>query len=168
VCAALEAKGMRCWIAPRDIIVGRGWGESIVHALDQCPVLIVVLTANANRSRHVVREVERADSKGAWIIPLKLAAVELNKSLEYFLSATHWLDATRPPLDSCLDSLAHTVAKVLATGRLEHGTARETRSKTPARPVAEVVREFNEFAPDDWGRRAPRKGAGLFRALFED
>jgi hypothetical protein len=26
-CAALEAYGIRCWIAPRDIVPGKEWGE---------------------------------------------------------------------------------------------------------------------------------------------
>ena len=29
-CAALEAKGIRCWIAPRDILPGSDWGEAII------------------------------------------------------------------------------------------------------------------------------------------
>ena len=31
-CAVLESKGIRCWIAPRDIIPGADWGESIIEA----------------------------------------------------------------------------------------------------------------------------------------
>ena len=32
-CAALENTGIRCWIAPRDIIPGMDWGEAIVNAI---------------------------------------------------------------------------------------------------------------------------------------
>ena len=32
-CAALEAKGIRCWIAPRDINPGQDWAASIVEAI---------------------------------------------------------------------------------------------------------------------------------------
>jgi hypothetical protein len=27
VCATLEANGIRCWIAPRDVVPGSDWGE---------------------------------------------------------------------------------------------------------------------------------------------
>jgi hypothetical protein len=37
-CAALEAAGVRCWIAPRDIMPGAEWGAAIVKALDHCRV----------------------------------------------------------------------------------------------------------------------------------
>ena len=30
MCAALENKGIKCWIAPRDIAPGSHWGGSIV------------------------------------------------------------------------------------------------------------------------------------------
>ena len=32
-CARLEAEGIRCWMAPRDITPGADWGESIVDAI---------------------------------------------------------------------------------------------------------------------------------------
>ena len=32
-CAILELKGIRCWIAPRDIVPGTDWGELIIDAL---------------------------------------------------------------------------------------------------------------------------------------
>jgi hypothetical protein len=31
VCARLEQQGIRCWIAPRDILPGRDWRTSIVE-----------------------------------------------------------------------------------------------------------------------------------------
>jgi TIR domain len=32
LCAILEKNGVRCWIAPRDIMPGSDWGGSIVGA----------------------------------------------------------------------------------------------------------------------------------------
>ena len=33
VCAKLESKGIHCWIAPRDILPGKEWGEAIIDAI---------------------------------------------------------------------------------------------------------------------------------------
>src|SRR5215213_1012674 len=33
VCAALERAGLRCWIAPRDIVPGTDWSAAIVDGL---------------------------------------------------------------------------------------------------------------------------------------
>ena len=35
VCANLEAGGIRCWIAPRDVGTGGTWAEEIVQAIRQ-------------------------------------------------------------------------------------------------------------------------------------
>jgi TIR domain len=32
-CAALEQRSIRFWIAPRDIVPGAEWGESIIDAI---------------------------------------------------------------------------------------------------------------------------------------
>jgi hypothetical protein len=168
VCASLERRSVRCWIAPRDIVPGRSWGESIVEAIDASRAMVVVLTANANRSRHVVKEVERAESKGVPIIPFRAEALTLNKSLEYFLSAQHWLDAVSRPIEPHLDVLARTVERLL-TGMDSAGLAAEAhRPRGPARPSADVIQEFNELPPDDWGA-VPGSRLGTFmRRLFAE
>jgi hypothetical protein len=38
ICAGLEARGVRCWIAPRDILPGIEWTKSIVDAIANCKV----------------------------------------------------------------------------------------------------------------------------------
>ena len=50
VCAALEDAQIRCWIAPRDILPGADWSASIIDALDQCRVMILIFSGNANNS----------------------------------------------------------------------------------------------------------------------
>jgi TIR domain len=42
VCATLEAKGIRCWIAPRDILPGMDWGEAIIEAINGSRVIVLV------------------------------------------------------------------------------------------------------------------------------
>ena len=71
MCSRLEQGGIRCWIAPRDVRPGRNWGSEIIRGLDNAKVMIVVLSANANTSRPVMKEVERAFDKGIVIIPVR-------------------------------------------------------------------------------------------------
>lgn len=109
VCATLEARGMRCWVAPRDIPPGANWGEAILDGLDACRVFVLVLSRQANASPQVMREVERAVNRGMPIIPLRVEDVMPSRSLEYFLSASHWLDAFPPPLRQHLGPLCERV-----------------------------------------------------------
>src|ERR1700729_2235571 len=87
--ALLESRGIRCWIAPRDVARG-------VH-------------------------------KGIPIVPFRIEDVPMSKSLEYFISAQHWLDALTPPLEQHLDYLARTVTLLLS----RPGPPSETSDDTP-------------------------------------
>jgi hypothetical protein len=112
-CAALEAAGIRCWIAPRDIVPGAEWGEAIILGINQCRVLILIFSAHANDSPQIRREVERAVSKGVPIIPFRIEDITPTRSLEYFIGTVHWLDALTPPLEAHLRRLSETVKTLL-------------------------------------------------------
>ena len=112
-CAVLERAGIRCWIAPRDIRPGQEYGHAIIEAIDQCRVMVLIFSANANDSRQIHREIERAVSKGVPIIPLRIEEVVPTRSMEYFLGAIHWLDALTPPLEKHLQQLAEAVKALL-------------------------------------------------------
>jgi len=109
VCATLEGRGILCWVAPRDVLPGLPYGEAIIEAIEACHVLVLVFSSSANQSPQVMREIERAVSKGILVIPLRIEAVRPSKSLEYFISASHWMDALTPPLEKHLLSLAEAV-----------------------------------------------------------
>ncbi len=112
-CAILESKGIRCWIAPRDILPGADWGELIVDALSQARVFVLVFSSHANASQQIRREVERAVNRGLAVIPLRIEDVAPTKSLEYFISTPHWLDAFSPPLERHLNYLADIIRHIL-------------------------------------------------------
>jgi hypothetical protein len=93
----VEREGIECWIAPRDIAPSTDWAAEIIDAISRSRTMILVFSANSNGSPQVRREVERAVSKQVSILPFRIENVMPSKSLEYFLSAQHWLDAFPPP-----------------------------------------------------------------------
>ncbi len=113
-CAVLEGAGIRCWIAPRDIMAGGEYGAAIIDAIDRCKVMVLIFSASANKSQQIRREIERAVSKGVPIVPVRIEEVVPTKSMEYFLGAIHWLDALTPPIERHLQKLADTVRAILA------------------------------------------------------
>ncbi|WP_332854931.1 toll/interleukin-1 receptor domain-containing protein [Duganella sp. S19_KUP01_CR8] len=113
ICHRLEAADIRCWVAPRDIRPGDDWAESIIDAMDQAKMLVLIFSASANNSPQVRREVERAVNKGLMVLPFRIENVPLSKSLEYFISTQHWLDAITGDLEQHLDELCHCVAMLL-------------------------------------------------------
>jgi formylglycine-generating enzyme required for sulfatase activity len=153
VCAVLEAQGIRCWVAPRDIIPGRDWGESIVEAIKGARVMVLIFSANANNSEHIKREVERAANWRIPIIPLRIEDVVPTASLEYFLSTPHWLDAFTPPLENHLQHLAQVVRQIL-------GVAPAETSFVPAPLVGAI-------APEKTGaQKAPPVRSGRFKPAW--
>lgn len=113
VCNKLETCGLRCWIAPRDILPGMDWSDSIIDAIAQSSALVLVLSSSANESPQIKREVERAVNKGRTIIPLRVEDIRPSKSLEFFISTQHWLDALTRPLEPHLDRLVWAIQIIL-------------------------------------------------------
>jgi hypothetical protein len=92
---------------------GQPYGEAIIDAINGCRVMVLLLSASANASVHIPKEVERAVSKGATIVPLRIEDVTPGRSLDYFIGSVHWLDALTPPLEKHLENLALTVQRLL-------------------------------------------------------
>jgi hypothetical protein len=113
ICHCLERAGVRCWVAPRDIRPSEDWAEAIINGMDQCRILLLIFSSSSNNSPQVRREVERAVNKGLTILPFRIEAVAPSKSLEYFISTQHWLDAFGRDPDASLAELQQSVTAVL-------------------------------------------------------
>jgi hypothetical protein len=138
-CAALESAGIRCWIAPRDILPGADWGEAILNALDTCRAMVLIFSSNANSSPQIRREIERVVGRGIPIIPVRIEDTAPTKAMAYFMGPVHWLDALTPPLEQHLHRLAESLKSLLgiedakpANAALEAGTAAAAAPPAPA------------------------------------
>lgn len=119
VCASLEAAEIRCWIAPRDITPGTDWSAAIVDAIESSRVCILVFSAHANESAQIEREVERAVNHGNAVIPFRIEDIQPSKTLEYFISSAHWLDAITPPVEQHIDRLGSAVKELIREPKSE-------------------------------------------------
>jgi TolB-like protein/Tfp pilus assembly protein PilF len=114
VCDALENGGLSCWMAPRDVLPGDFYGNAIVHAIDRSKVSVLVLSASATASPHVLIELERAFSKRHPVVALRLDEAQRPASFEYFLNASQWLDATHQKLTAVLQRLVESVGVLVS------------------------------------------------------
>ncbi len=112
VCAALEAAGMRCWIAPRDIRSGQEWPEAIVNAISTSRVMVLIFSANSNNSKDVAKELTLAMNSSVIVIPFKIDDITPKGVMQYYLSNTHWLDAMNPPTARHIQELVETVGSL--------------------------------------------------------
>ena len=86
----LEATGVRCWIAPRDVKPGAAYAESLYHAIEQAPVFAVLMSSAANESRHVARELEIADQMRKRVVPVRLEDFKATGGFCYYTRAAHF------------------------------------------------------------------------------
>lgn len=93
LCAQLESRGLRCWIAPRNIAAGGHYAEAIEQALQQSRGLVLLLSEAGLGSGHVLRELERAVHHRAAVLPVRLSALEPRGAFGYLLSGCQWTDA---------------------------------------------------------------------------
>lgn len=120
VCAALEASGIRCWIAPRDIRPSESWAAAIVRAIREAQIVLVVFSRTASASEQVQREVELATTSGKHIVVLR---VEDSLHKEGLAIATpHWLDAVTPPFEEHLQAVAAQCGRLLAQPQSGHAS----------------------------------------------
>jgi hypothetical protein len=134
-CALLESRGIRCWIAPRDILPGAAWAASIPPAIGAAKVFLLIFSSSANDSDQVQREVDLAANRRLAIVPLRVENVLPQASLEYYIRAQHWLDAFTPPLEQHLTRLADAIALILSgETTVTHGDAAIVREPVPSAP----------------------------------
>jgi Protein of unknown function (DUF3365)/TIR domain len=179
ICHQLEANGIRCWIAPRDIQFGSDWTEGIMQGISSCKVFVLVFSDSANTSDHVRREVAKAFSLGLAVIPFRTEDVAPNRSLSYFLETVHWLDAFPSPTESYFGALADQIKRLLEQpvaangGGGKHGltqvaaVAASAQVGGPHVSSSPTAKEETKQSPGvatpsaSQARRAPREGNGL-------
>jgi hypothetical protein len=77
--------------------------------------MVLIFSQNANNSRQIRREVERAITVGIPLVPVRIEDVVPTESLAYFMGTVHWLDAMTPPFEDHLVKLAESLKALLQT-----------------------------------------------------
>src|SRR3981081_391304 len=102
--AALEASGIQCWVAPRDVRPGHSFPGEITRAIQQSKVMLMIFSQHSNSSEQVLREVQLAVDSHLPIVRLRIEDIPLSDDLRYYLSAPHRLDALTHPLSKHIPS----------------------------------------------------------------
>jgi len=147
ICASLEKSKRRCWIAPRDILPGENWGEAIVDGITESRVMVIIFSANSNASQQVMREVERAVFKNIPIIPFRIQDIKPTKSMEFFLSTPHWLDAIDDDQDKHIIELLETIDRILDHISQQDETRVEVSKEASVSSVKDSVQDSSDDNP---------------------
>jgi hypothetical protein len=173
LCDEWEAAGIDCWIAPRDIPPGDIRSDAITNALASCRFLVLVLSKNANNSRQVLWEIERALERGMSIAIIQTESVQPEGALSHLVSevrgkywfyayaaepneAVLWLDdVLHPRLSASIDRIDRSVESPEAP--LGVGAADDFDPLAEAEKAARRAEEEKRF----------RKGFERMRAQVE-
>ncbi len=106
LCAFIEARGVKCWIAPRDVRPGIDYSVELQSAIEQAAAFVVLVTEMANKSPYVRAETEMAFSCHKPIFPVRQTDIKPAAGLALFLKIRHWTDAFGAKRDAAMDRLA--------------------------------------------------------------
>lgn len=153
VCKALEAEGIACWYAPRDIPFTMEYEDAIVNAISASSLMVLILSNHSNNSAHVRREVQNAcrEDPQVPVLPFQTEQVALSGSLKYYIGSAQRLTAVTPPFKGHIRKLVEYTQKFLSEVRATSDTVTkefETREKkAPAALVAQSKDEDAKKAP---------------------
>ena len=82
----LQARGVDVWVDTGEILAGEAWRHSIVEAIRNCKVFIIVLSPNSVASENVTKELTLAEQYDKRVLPLVIENVEIPPGLDYQLA----------------------------------------------------------------------------------
>jgi len=116
LCAALEHRGLRCWLASRDIAGGDNFQSAVVQAIRSAKVMLLVFTANANNSEEIKKELVLASQSRLVVIPLRVQDVVPGDAFAYEMATRQWIDMVEN-WEQALEHLTARISMVLPVDR---------------------------------------------------
>lgn len=129
ICAALEGRGVTCWIAWRDVGPGENFGEVITRSIRHAKVMVLVFSESTNNSDEIKKEVVLAGRSRVPVIPLRVEDVEPSGAYEYELVTRQWIDLFAG-WDHAIERLARQIEQIIG-----HAKSPPEPAPLPALPV---------------------------------
>lgn len=128
----LEARGLKCWIALRDVLAGQNYQESIVEALENARGIVFLFSESSSQSAEIRKELSLGGRFKIPVFPLRLSPITPTGALSYELATRQWIDLF-PNATRALGKLTETVEEAL-NGSARAVGARANLSQTTDGP----------------------------------
>jgi hypothetical protein len=165
--ADLRARGFKTWVDRRKLEGTREWQPQIDHAINEYPIMIVVLSPDAIASQYVRHEYEHAHQLGKRIVTL-LQKPNL-PTVPPELSEMQWVDFVNRPYEAALveliDGCQDPSFDQASDPRTLYNQAHDLESTDPERATILYQRLINR-APTYSGGRAQTDLDRLNRQLY--
>jgi Tol biopolymer transport system component len=107
----LRAAGIGVWVDEGNIDAATLWSESIVEAIAECRVLIMMVSTHSTDSHNVVKEVMIASEGKKTILPIYLEPADIPAKLKYQLTGIQHLEWFDGGSDEVFETLKDGLAK---------------------------------------------------------
>ncbi len=138
LCKALESRGFKCWISSRDIQPGENFQVAIVRAIRKAQVLLLVFTANSNKSQEMTKELALASQEQLIVVPLRVEDVKPSDAFAYEFATRQWIDFFADwefAIDQLSERLTQALPAPVAAAATADTAAAPVVAPPPAKPA---------------------------------
>lgn len=130
ICTRLEERGLRCWIAPRNILAGsQNYERDIIKGVENCRLFLFVSSFKSIYSEDCEKELRAAVLADKVLYSYRIDDTEYDGAFSRALSPVQWLDASDDPY-AHLEQLVIDVKGMLAEDEREKAELEEKRFAT--------------------------------------
>lgn len=143
ICSRLEDRGLRCWIAPRNILAGsQNYERDIMKGVENCKVFLLVSSFKSIYSEDCEMELKAAVLSDKALYSYKIDDTPYDGVFEKALESVQWLDASDDPF-AHLEQLVIDIKGMLARDEREKAELEERRiaAREKERIEAEQMRK---------------------------
>ena len=127
ICTRLEERGLRCWIAPRNILAGsQNYERDIVKGVENCRLFLLVSSFKSIYSEDCEMELKAAVLADKALYSYRIDDTPYDGAFEKALSSVQWLDAADDPY-AHLEQLVIDIKGLLAQDEREKEILAEKR-----------------------------------------
>lgn len=163
VLAVLESSHIQCWYAPRDISPSVSYQQSLMSAIENSRLLLLVLSSEALRSAHVKRDVWKAVAAGIAIYPFIIDETGLEQLLEHYWGFCPAFDASARPLEAHFAGITAAVQDIISA---PSETATGARSAMPESEPSGSRLAAQRHLPEEW--TGERRLNAISRVLYPE
>lgn len=142
VCTRLEERGLRCWIAPRNILAGsQNYERDILKGVENCRMFLLISSFKSIYSEDCETELKAAVLADKALYSYRIDDTPYDGAFDRALSSVQWLDASDDPY-AHLEQLVIDVKGILANDEREKAELEEKRlaAREKERMLAEARR----------------------------
>jgi TolB-like protein/Flp pilus assembly protein TadD len=115
VIGELKHAGVSVWIDQGGIDAATNWGEEIVNAIENCKVLLLMISEVSVTSQNVMREVMLVSEKKKHILPVHLTPTTIPATLKYPLAGIQHVEYFRGDPQENLKTIVRSLERIGVT-----------------------------------------------------